>query len=130
MGKEHVVLDLSCRRMDEDEDYYVVNETAGRNLPENGCGQNFWMSWRSTVTFLVHAAMGGKTSGIEQELVKLLGKWGKIPVTYAGGISEYDDIADIRELSDGKLNVTIGSALDLFGGPLNYETVLSYIHDV
>ena len=50
VGKEHVVLDLSCRRMDEDEDYYVVTEPAGRNLPENGCGQNFWMSWRSTVT--------------------------------------------------------------------------------
>ena len=51
-------------------------------------------------------------------------------MTYAGGISDYQDIADIKEIGQGNLNITIGSALDLFGGPLNYETVLSYVQDV
>lgn len=131
VGKEHVVLDLSCRRMDEDEDYYVVTDRWQKFTRERVRPELLDELAQYCDEFLVHAAdVEGKTSGIEWELVKLLGKWGKIPVTYAGGISEYDDIADIRELSDGKLNVTIGSALDLFGGPLNYETVLSYIHDV
>ena len=131
VGKEHVVLDLSCRRMDEDEDYYVVTDRWQKFTRERVRPELLDELAQYCDEFLVHAAdVEGKTSGIERELVKLLGKWGKIPVTYAGGISEYDDIADIRELSDGKLNVTIGSALDLFGGPLNYETVLSYIHDV
>lgn len=131
VGKEHVVLDLSCRRMDEDEDYYVVTDRWQKFTRERVRPELLDELAQYCDEFLVHATdVEGKTSGIERELVKLLGKWGKIPVTYAGGISEYDDIADIRELSDGKLNVTIGSALDLFGGPLNYETVLSYIHDV
>ena len=131
VGKEHLVLDLSCRRMDEDEDYYVVTDRWQKFTRERVRPELLDELAQYCDEFLVHAAdVEGKTSGIERDLVKLLGKWGKIPVTYAGGISEYDDIADIRELSDGKLNVTIGSALDLFGGPLNYETVLSYIHDV
>ena len=74
--------------------------------------------------------MEGKCQGIEEELVQLLGAWGKIPMTYAGGISDYQDIEDIKELGQGKLNITIGSALDLFGGPMNYETVLSYVQQI
>ncbi len=129
VGKERIVLDLSCRK--KDGAYYVVTDRWQKFTRERVRPELLDELAQYCDEFLVHAAdVEGKTSGIERELVKLLGKWGKIPVTYAGGISEYDDIADIRELSDGKLNVTIGSALDLFGGPLNYETVLSYIHDV
>ena len=129
VGKEHLVLDLSCRK--KEDAYYIVTDRWQKFTRERVRPELLDELAQYCDEFLVHAAdVEGKTSGIERELVKLLGKWGKIPVTYAGGISEYDDIADIRELSDGKLNVTIGSALDLFGGPLNYETVLSYIHDV
>ena len=74
--------------------------------------------------------MEGKQCGIEVELVKLLGKWEGIPITYAGGVGDYDDVMSIKEIGNDKLNVTVGSALDLFGGPLNYETVLSCVKGV
>ena len=66
----------------------------------------------------------GKTEGIERELAALLGQWGKKPVTYAGGVHSYEDLDLIKKLGKGRLNVTIGSALDLFGGTLEWEKVL------
>ena len=81
--------------------------------------------------FLIHAAdVEGKQCGIEKELVEMLGKWEGIPITYAGGVGDYDDVMAIKELGNDRLNVTVGSALDLFGGPLNYETVLSCVKGV
>lgn len=129
VGKEHIVLDISCRK--QDDDYYIVtdrwqNFTKERITPElldelsEYCDE-----------FLIHAAdVEGKCQGIEEDLVQILGAWGKIPMTYAGGISDYQDIEDIKELGQGKLNITIGSALDIFGGPMNYETVLSYVQEI
>ncbi len=74
--------------------------------------------------FLVHAVdVEGKASGIEEELVRLLGSWGKIPVTYAGGVGDFEDLARLKKLGKNMLNVTIGSALDLFGGTMSYEKV-------
>ena len=72
----------------------------------------------------------GKASGIEEELASLLGRWNRIPVTYAGGVRNFDDLRKIRELGHGHLNVTIGSALDLFGGTMSYQKVLDYIASV
>ena len=73
--------------------------------------------------------MEGKASGIETELAELLGSWGKIPITYAGGVGSFDDLKELKELGCNRLNVTIGSALDLFGGPMAYEEVLAYIRE-
>ena len=76
--------------------------------------------------FLVHAVdVEGKASGVERELVALLAKCVSIPITYAGGVGSYEDIEVIREIGKGQVNVTIGSALDLFGGKLEFERVLS-----
>jgi phosphoribosylformimino-5-aminoimidazole carboxamide ribotide isomerase len=58
----------------------------------------------------------GKCSGIEIELLKMLGSWGKIPVTYAGGIHSKEDINIIKDLGKGRIDFTVGSALDIFGG--------------
>jgi phosphoribosylformimino-5-aminoimidazole carboxamide ribotide isomerase len=58
----------------------------------------------------------GKCSGIEIELVKMLGSWDKIPVTYAGGIHSMADIHMIEDLGKGHIDFTVGSALDIFGG--------------
>ena len=66
----------------------------------------------------------GKADGIEKELAERLGKWGKCPMTYAGGVHSYEDLRLIRELGRNRLNVTVGSALDLFGGTLVWEKVL------
>ena len=77
--------------------------------------------------FLIHAVdVEGKSSGIEEELAAMLGEWGGIPITYAGGVSSYDDLEKLKSLGKNRIDVTIGSALDLFGGQLEFEHVLSY----
>ena len=77
--------------------------------------------------FLIHAVdVEGKVSGIEEELVKYLGKWDGIPMTYAGGIASFEDIDKLKCLGKGRLDFTIGSALDIFGGQLSYEKVVKY----
>jgi phosphoribosylformimino-5-aminoimidazole carboxamide ribotide isomerase len=83
--------------------------------------------------FLIHAVdVEGKSSGIERELVEYLGEWrerdNSIPVTYAGGVHSYEDIDLLNGLGNGKINVTIGSALDLFGGTLSFKKILNKIN--
>ena len=78
--------------------------------------------------FLVHAVdVEGKQNGIEESLAELLGTWGKMPITYAGGVRSFEDLKRLDTLGNHNLNVTIGSALDLFGGSLKYKDVLDYI---
>ena len=80
--------------------------------------------------FLVHAVdVEGRVNGIEKELVTMLGSWGRIPVTYAGGVSSFDDLKCIRQLGQNHLNVTIGSALDLFGGEMEYDKVIAFCNN-
>ena len=67
--------------------------------------------------FLIHAADNeGLQLGIDEELVEKLGQWCTLPVTYAGGGKTIDDLAKVKQLSRGKVDLTIGSALDIFGG--------------
>ena len=47
-----------------------------------------------------------------------------LPVTYAGGIHSYEDIRALKKVSGGRVNITVGSALDLFGGTLSCEKIL------
>ena len=76
--------------------------------------------------FLVHGVdVEGKASGIEEELIKIL-EQAEIPVTYAGGIGSLDDLERIREIGNGKIDFTIGSALDLFGGQIPYDVIKNY----
>src|SRR5699024_1250867 len=75
--------------------------------------------------FLIHAVdVEGKSSGIEADIAALLGGWSGIPVTYAGGVGSMDDLRLLKKLGKNKVDVTIGSALDLFGGPLRFADVL------
>lgn len=148
VGKEHVVLDLSCRYLKDTSEviYGVQNDPFALPYPPRGEGYyivtNRWqMETEERITpelldklsqycdeFLVHAVdVEGKQSGIEKPLIEILGDWGKLPITYAGGVSCFADLKDIKRLGQGKLNVTIGSALDLFGGALKYEEVLEYL---
>ena len=75
-------------------------------------------------------AVDGKANGIAAELVRLRGQWGEIPVTYAGGVGSFADLEQLKVLGQGKVNVTIGSALDLFGGEMEYEKVLDFMLQV
>ena len=126
VGKEHLVLDLSCRK--KDGDYYVVTDRWQKftdmkldldALRELGsyCDE-----------FLIHAVdVEGKAKGIETELVQLLAEYGEIPMTYAGGVGSFKDLDALRQYGKNYLDVTIGSALDLFGGTMEYEKVLAYM---
>ena len=76
--------------------------------------------------FLIHGVdVEGKGSGMEEELVKLLSKWEKNPITYAGGIASVDQIDNFKKICDAKLDFTIGSALDIFGGHLSYQEIVA-----
>ena len=80
--------------------------------------------------FLIHAVdVEGKNAGIEEAVVKLLGDWGKIPVTYAGGVHSFADLDKVRQLGKGRVDVTIESALSLFGGGMDFSDVLAYMKE-
>lgn len=119
VGKENIVLDLSCRK--KNGKYYIVTDR-WQNFTEVEFSQKSLDELSSYCDeYLIHAVdTEGKASGIEEDVAKLLSTFTKIPCTYAGGISTYADIEKINALSGGKLNFTVGSALDLFGGKLEY----------
>lgn len=125
VGKEHIVLDLSCRK--KDGKYYIVTDRWQKftDVILNTDTLNELLNYCDE--FLIHAVdVEGKCNGIEEEVAILLGNWGKCTITYAGGVSSYEDIEKLKKLSNNKLNVTIGSALDLFGGLLEFKKVLEY----
>jgi phosphoribosylformimino-5-aminoimidazole carboxamide ribotide isomerase len=78
--------------------------------------------------FLIHAAdVEGLCGGIDADLVALLGSWGKIPLTYAGGAASMDDLRLVASAGQGRVDVTVGSALDLFGGKgLGYKDLVAW----
>ena len=123
VGRKRLVLDVSCRRTP---DGYRVVTDRWQKMTEERLDQKLLETLSDYCDeFLVHAVdVEGKTEGIERELAALLGQWGKKPVTYAGGVHSYEDLDLIKKLGKGRLNVTIGSALDLFGGTLEWEKVL------
>ncbi len=126
VGKERLVLDLSCRK--KNGAYYVVTDRWQKFTEEILDIGMLERLAQYCDEFLVHAVdVEGKASGVEKELAEMLGNYGKLPVTYAGGIGTYEDIEILKQLGKNKLDVTIGSALDLFGGTLEFNKVLSYM---
>lgn len=124
VGKQHLVLDLSCRLRDGK--YYIVTDRWQRFTKEEVSKETIEKLQDYADEFLIHAVdVEGKANGVESELLRMLGEYGSIPITYAGGVGAYEDIEIIRELGRGKLNVTIGSALDIFGGHLDYNKVIA-----
>ena len=129
IGREHLVLDLSCRyRADaKDPGYYIVTDRWQRFTEEKMNVETLDKLSKYCSEFLIHAVdVEGKQNGIEEELVKMLGEWGKIPITYAGGVGSFKDLDKIYNIGNNKLNVTVGSALDIFGGDMSYKEVIDY----
>jgi phosphoribosylformimino-5-aminoimidazole carboxamide ribotide isomerase len=115
VGRDKLVLDLSCRK--KSDAYYVVTDR--------------WQKFTSTIIsqetldyfsqfcfeFLIHAAdIEGKCKGIAVDLIENLAEWTPIPTTYAGGVRDLNDLLRIKDLGKGKLDATVGSSLDIFGG--------------
>ena len=146
VGKEHVVLDVSCRYVDEahwdllladvdnkdmqsrEPGYYVVTDRWQKLTSERVTPKLLDTLSQYCDEFLVHAVdVEGKQNGIEIPLIQILGEWGKLPISYAGGIHSFADLESIADIGKGRLHVTIGSALDLFGGTMAYKEVLAYM---
>lgn len=125
-GKNRLVIDLSCRRTENGwivamnrwqtpTELSVDHATLDRLAPF--CDE-----------FLIHAAdVEGLCRGIDADLVALLGSWGKCPVTYAGGAATMEDLLLVESAGQGAVDVTVGSALDLFGGKgLRYADLVAW----
>ena len=115
IGRERLVLDLSCRQRGED--YFVVTDRWQKFTELKLSQATLAQFSASCAEFLVHAVdVEGLCQGIDAELVERLGEWSPLPVTYAGGARSLADLAAVTRLGQGRVDLTIGSALDLFGG--------------
>ena len=128
VGKKKLVLDLSCRK--KDGSYYIVTDRWQKytKVILNEDVLDMFASFCDE--FLIHAVdVEGKVCGIEKDLVALLGRWNRIPITYAGGIRSLEDIRSIKELGRNKIHITVGSALNLYGGSLDFDRVQAYAEE-
>lgn len=128
IGKEKLVLDLSCRKRGEK--YFVVTDRWQKftELEVNaGTLQKFS---GSCAEFLIHAVdVEGLCRGIDRDLVEKLGCWTPLPTTYAGGANSLADLEAVTKLGGGKIDLTIGSALDIFGGSgVKYADCVQFNH--
>lgn len=125
VGKERLVLDLSCKKTKAG---YRVATDRWQKLSREAVDEALLERLSDSCDeFLIHAVdVEGRAEGIEKELAAFLGSWGKKPMTYAGGVHSYEDLRLLRNLGKDNLNVTIGSALSLFGGSLEWEKVLDF----
>ena len=122
VGREHLVLDVSCRR--KGDDYVVVTDRWQKETEQKLDEKLLEQLAGYCDEFLIHAVdVEGKANGIETNLVSALGGWQGVPITYAGGVHSYEDISLLKELGKGRMNVTVGSALDLFGGRLSWRKI-------
>jgi phosphoribosylformimino-5-aminoimidazole carboxamide ribotide isomerase len=126
VGKEKLVIDLSCRSK---EGGWIVAMNRWQTPTElwvNAATLDYLSGYCDE--FLIHAAdVEGLCQGIDQELVTALGAWGEIPITYAGGARSLTDLEEVNRLSGGKVDLTIGSALDIFGGKLiRYQDCVAF----
>ena len=125
-GKDKLVLDLSCRQRDGD--YYVVTDR-WQNFTDEKVGPALLEKLSVYCSeFLVHGVdVEGKQQGIEEDLISLLGMHSPLPVTYAGGVKKLNDLDLVEVLGQDRVDLTIGSALDIFGGDVPYTEVLKWL---
>src|SRR5262249_22160925 len=115
IGQQCLVLDLSCRKRNDE--YFVVTDrwqkfTELTSPPDTLPSSSEWCD-----EFLVHAVdVEGLCQGVDLELVEKLGRWVEVPTTYAGGAKSVQDLEDVHRIGRGQIDLTIGSALDIFGG--------------
>jgi phosphoribosylformimino-5-aminoimidazole carboxamide ribotide isomerase len=128
IGKEKLVLDLSCRRRGED--YFIVTDYWQKFTDLKISAETLQRLSHSCSEFLVHAVdVEGMCRGIDRALVVMLGRFTPIPTTYAGGANSMDDLEAVTQLGLGKVDLTIGSALDIFGGKgVRYADVVAFNH--
>ncbi len=123
---KRLVLDLSCRKRGDE--YYIVTDR-WQNFTEVVISERVLDEFsKSCDEFLIHAAdVEGKCAGIELDLVEKLGRWSPIPTTYAGGVRDLADLELVLDVGQGRLDATVGSALDIFGGKtMTYDEAVAF----
>ena len=125
-GKNRLVLDLSCRKRGEN--YFIVTDRWQKFTEVTITPDTLKKLAGSCAEFLVHAVdVEGLCRGIDRELVEKLGQWSPIPATYAGGANSLADLEEVTRLGRNKIDLTIGSALDIFGGAgVKYEDCVKF----
>lgn len=130
-GVDKVVLDLSCRKKPqakaEEDPYYVVTDKWQTFTDVAITPELLSQLSKYCCEFLIHGVeVEGKRCGILKDLVVYLGKHSPIPVTYAGGVSNMDDVHLVQKLGNDKVDLTVGSALDCFGGNMSYDEIVKW----
>jgi len=121
-----LVIDLSCRKRDGD--YFVVTDRWQTFTDLRINADTLGCLAKRCDEFLIHGVdVEGLGQGIDEALVQLIAKHSPIPATYAGGARSMDDLRRVTELGQGQVHLTIGSALDLFGGDgVRYEEAVAF----
>lgn len=125
IGRERLVLDLSCRKRGND--FVIVTDRWQKFTEVIVNSQTLEELSKYCDEYLVHGVdVEGKRQGMQKDLVELLGRYCPIPVTYAGGIRELSELDLIKDIGRGRVDATIGSSLDLFGGNIPYDDVVKW----
>jgi len=126
VGPERLVVDLSCRRRGDS--YYVVTDRWQKFTESAVTAETLQQFSKYCGEFLIHAVdVEGLCQGIDRELVEKLGAWAPRPTTYAGGAKSLADLEEVTRLGRGRIDLTIGSALDIFGGTgVRYAEVVEF----
>ena len=125
IGKDKIVIDLSCKIFEEE--YYVVKDRWQTPTKLKINFQNLDLLSKYCTEFLIHAVdVEGMKSGIDKKLINKLSNECPIPCVYAGGINTIKDLENIAKLGKNTIDVTIGSALDIFGGKLLFDEVVKF----
>jgi phosphoribosylformimino-5-aminoimidazole carboxamide ribotide isomerase len=126
VGRDRLVIDLSCSKRGDS--YYVVTDRWQKFTDVKITPETLDYFSRFCFEFLIHAAdVEGRCQGIAEDMVADLGAWTPLPTTYAGGVRDMADLLRIRELGGNRLDVTVGSSLDIFGGStMKYRDAVAF----
>jgi phosphoribosylformimino-5-aminoimidazole carboxamide ribotide isomerase len=125
VGREHLVLDLSCRKRGDD--FYIVTDRWQTFTEEKVNARLLGRLADSCAEFLVHGVdVEGLRQGIQEELITLLAEHSPCSVTYAGGVNKLGDLDLVKHIGRNRVDLTIGSALDIFGGNVAFADVLAW----
>jgi phosphoribosylformimino-5-aminoimidazole carboxamide ribotide isomerase len=125
VGTYRLVLDVSCRQ--HSGAYWVVTDRWQRFTDVRVDRGTLERLSAYCDEFLVHGVdVEGTRVGIAADLVRLLGDHSPLPVTYAGGAKTLDDLEQVKALGSGRVDLTMASALDIFGGSVPYREVVAW----